>query len=68
MNCAQVLKRLDIEICGSDIEQYNLIPSYMVNLNDRGHETKLAIVNDEFVRLCVISREGLQAYNPYSER
>ena len=30
----------------------------MVMQNDRGHDKKLEIVDDEFVRLCVIFREG----------
>ena len=63
MNCVHALKRLKLELFDSDITQYILIPSYMVKLNDRGHETKLEILDDGCVRLCVILREGLQAYN-----
>ena len=40
----------------------------MVELNGRGHETKLEIVDDEFLRLCAIFWESLQAYKPYSDR
>ena len=68
MNCVHALKRLKLELFGSDIDQYNLVPSYMVELNDRGHETKLEIVDYEFVRLCVIFREGCNLYEPYRER
>ena len=67
MNCVYVLKSLKIEWFGSDIEQYNLIPSYMVDLNDRGHERKLEIVDDEYVRLCAIFRGGIQDYKLYRE-
>ena len=58
MNCVYALKRLKLYLFGSDFDQYNLIPSYIVKLNDRGHELMLEIVSDEFVRLCVIFREG----------
>ena len=68
MNCVHALKRLKLELFGSDIEQYSLIPSYMAELKIRGHEAKLDIVDNEFMRLSVIFREGLQAYKPYSER
>nr|CCA26727.1 PREDICTED: hypothetical protein [Albugo laibachii Nc14] len=68
MNCVHALKRLKLEIFGSDVEQYSLIPSYMAELKIRGHGVKLEMVNDEFMRLSVIFREGLQAYKPYSER
>ena len=57
MNCVYALKRLKLYLFGSDFDQYNLIPSYIVKLNDRGHELMLEIVSDEFVRLCVIFRE-----------
>ena len=68
MNCVHALKRLKLELFGSDIEQYSLIPSYMAEVKIRGHEAKLDIVDNEFMRLSVIFREGLQAYKPYSER
>ena len=41
MNYVHALKRLKLEIFGSDIEQYSLIPSYMVELKVRGHGVKL---------------------------
>ena len=56
MNCVYALKRLKLDLFGSDFDQYNLIPSCKVKLNDRGHETMREIVSDEFVRLCVIFR------------
>ena len=68
MNCVHTIKRIMLEVFRSDIEQCNLVPSYMVELNDRGHETKFEIVDDVFVHLCEILREELQAYKQYSWR
>ena len=68
MNCVHALKRLKIEWFGSDIEQYNQISSYIVKINDRCHETKLENANDEFLRLCVIFQEIMQAFKPCIKR
>lgn len=68
MDCVHALRRLKLEIFGSDIEQYSLIRSYMAELKIRGHGVKLDAVNNKFKRLIVIFREGIQAYKPYSER
>nr|CCA22565.1 AlNc14C159G7719 [Albugo laibachii Nc14] len=68
MNCVHALKRLKLEIFGSDVEQYSLIPSYMAEVKIRGHGVKLEMVNDDFMRLSVRFLEGLQEYKPYSER
>ena len=40
----------------------------MAELKIRRHGAKLDIVDNEFMRLSVIFREGLQAHKPYSER
>ena len=41
MKCDHALKTFNIDLFGNDIEQSNLISSIMVELNDRGHKTKL---------------------------
>ena len=60
MNCVHALNRLQLERFGSNIEQYNPVPSYIVKRNDRGHEMKLEIDTDEYARFCVTFREMLQ--------
>lgn len=47
--CANAIKKVKLELYGSDIEQYSLISSYMATLNIRGHESKLEIVDNEFM-------------------
>ena len=68
MNCSHALKKLKLDLNGIDIEQHSRITSYMAALNIRGHEDKLEIVDDEFMRLSIIFREGLRTYKSYSER
>nr|CCA20991.1 AlNc14C109G6316 [Albugo laibachii Nc14] len=75
MNFAHALKRLKLEIFGSDVENgfpcswtSNLRFSHVAEPKIRGHGVKHEMVNDELMRLGVIFREGLQAFKPYSER
>ena len=53
---------------GSDTEQYGLLPSYVAELKNRSHKVELNIVENDFKRLSIIFREGIQAFGKYPER
>ena len=68
INCVNALDRFEVKFSGSDTERYGLLPSYVAELKNRSHNVELDIVENEFKRLSIIFREGIQAFGKYSER
>ena len=68
MNCVNALDRLKVEFFGRDTDQYGMLLSYVAELKNRSHEVELDIVKNEFKRLSIIFREGIQAFGKYTER
>ncbi|KAL3674910.1 hypothetical protein V7S43_000836 [Phytophthora oleae] len=59
MNCVHALRRLHLEFFGSDAEQYMLLPSYIDELNRRGHKTSIELTGGVFKRVWIAFREGI---------
>ncbi|KAL3663781.1 hypothetical protein V7S43_002473 [Phytophthora oleae] len=68
MNCVHALRRLHLEFFGSDAEQYMPLPSYIDELNRRGHKTSIELTGGVFKRVWIAFRESIEAYTPYHER
>ncbi|KAG1702576.1 hypothetical protein DVH05_009525 [Phytophthora capsici] len=62
------LRRLHLEFFGSDADQYTLLPSYIDELNRRGHKTSIEPTGGVFKRVWIAYREGIEAYTSYHER
>ncbi|KAG1712948.1 hypothetical protein DVH05_000678 [Phytophthora capsici] len=57
MNCVHALRRLRLEFFGSDADQYTLLPSYIDEVNRRGHKSSIELTGGVF-------KEGIEAYTP----
>ena len=62
MNRVNAIDRLKVEFLGSDTDQYSLLPSYVAGLKNRSHKVEHDIVKNEFERLSITFREGIQAF------
>lgn len=67
-NCLNAKKRLMNEFFGRELEQYKYLPWYLNQLEERHHHCGIDIQDGVFVRLAIVFREGVQAFEHYACR
>jgi hypothetical protein len=66
--CVDVCNRLKKEIFESDRSQYQLMLSYIHELNKRGHNADIDIRSNVIARLAIVFKQGIQAANVFADR
>jgi hypothetical protein len=64
----RVLDLLQEQMFGNDANQFKLLPSYVQKLNTSGQFAMLESNENKFYRLCVVYREGIQAFSSFYQR